>query len=151
MSRRNTDWIVVHCSATRPNQNIGAKEIRSWHKAQGWKDIGYHFVIRRDGTVEKGRAVNAIGSHVKGYNHNSVGICMVGGIGDNSWTPANNFTRAQWTSLKALVDTLIKRHPKARILGHRDFPGVSKACPCFDAKAWAAANKLPAAPTIFPR
>lgn len=150
MSRRNTDWIVLHCSATRSIQDIGAKEIRQWHKAQGWTDIGYAFVIRRDGTVEKGRGVDEVGSHVKGHNRNSVGICMVGGIGDNM-QPANNFTRAQWAALRKVVGDLVKRYPKARILGHRDFPGVNKACPCFDAKAWAAANKLPAAPAVFPR
>lgn len=149
MSRKNTNWIVLHCSATRAVQNIGAKEIRSWHKAKGWSDIGYHFVIRRDGTVEKGRSLDAIGSHVQGHNHNSVGVCMVGGIGDDM-QPANNFTRQQWAALKVLLADLVKRYPKVSILGHRDFPGVHKACPCFDARKWAADNRLPAAPSIIP-
>ena len=146
MARTKTDWIVIHCSATRPIQDIGAKEIRSWHKAKGWTDIGYHYVIRRDGTVEKGRGVDEIGSHVQGRNSRSVGVCMVGGI-DDSMRAANNFTRPQWAALKKIVADLVKRYPTARVLGHRDFPGVSKECPCFDARKWAADNKLPAAPS----
>lgn len=146
MARAKTDYIVIHCSATRAVQDIGAKEIRAWHKAKGWADIGYHLVIRRDGRVEKGRPLDAIGSHVKGHNANSVGVCMVGGLANDApWGPQNNFTAAQWTALKATVADLLKRYPKAKVLGHRDFPGVAKACPCFDAKPWAAKNGFPAA------
>ena len=140
MARKVTQFIVLHCSATRPVQDIGAKEIRSWHKAKGWSDIGYHFVIRRDGRVEKGRSVDQIGAHVAGHNHNSVGICLVGGIGNGSFSPEDNFTRAQWSALKGLVTDLRSKYPKANVVGHRDFPGVTKACPCFEAKAWAAEN-----------
>lgn len=143
MARRNTDWIVIHCSATRPVQDIGVKEIRSWHKAKGWTDVGYHFVIRRDGRVEKGRAVDEIGSHVQGHNHNSVGICMVGGISNATFGPENNFTGPQWAALKKLVADMSQKYPKARVLGHRDFPKVNKACPSFDAKQWAAQNNFP--------
>ena len=149
MARRNTDWIVLHCSATRPVQDIGVREIRSWHKAKGWRDVGYHFVIRRDGSVERGRGVDEVGSHVQGRNSRSVGICLVGGIDDNM-RAANNFTRQQWAALKTLVADLSKRYPNARVLGHRDFPGVTKACPCFDARHWATENKLPAAPDFIP-
>jgi len=145
MARKKTDWIVIHCSATRPTQDIGAKEIRKWHKDKGWIDIGYHFVIRRNGVVEKGRPVDDIGAHVAGYNSNSVGVCLVGGIGENSFAPENNFTKAQWSALKALVADLVKRYPNAKVQGHRDFPKVAKACPCFDAKPWAAANGFPVA------
>lgn len=144
MPRKRTDFIVIHCSATRAIQNIGAKEIRQWHKAQGWADIGYHFVIRRNGAVEKGRAIDAIGSHVKGHNANSVGVCLVGGLGNQApWPPENNFTREQWASLKKVVADLLKKYPKAKVLGHRDFPGVAKACPCFDAKVWAKSAGFP--------
>jgi N-acetylmuramoyl-L-alanine amidase len=146
MPRKRTDYIVIHCSATRGIQDIGAKEIRSWHKARGFSDIGYHHVIRRDGRVEKGRALDAVGAHVAGHNSNSVGVCMVGGLSDKSpWPPVNNFTAAQWASLKKVVADLLKRYPKARVLGHRDFPGVAKVCPCFPAKPWATKNGFPAA------
>lgn len=65
---RKIDRIVIHCSASPDNRDIGAEEIRQWHKSQGWKDIGYHWVIRRDGTIEQGRKEFDIGSHVKGFN-----------------------------------------------------------------------------------
>ena len=143
MRRRRTDYIVLHCSATRAIQDVGAKEIRSWHKAKGWSDIGYAYVIRRNGRVEKGRDVDAVGSHVQGHNTNSVGICLVGGLDNKTWQPVDNFTPAQWAALKTLVATLCKRYPAAKVLGHRDFPKVQKACPCFDAKVWARKNGFP--------
>jgi len=144
MARRKTDWIVLHCSATRGLQaNIGAADIRLWHKQKGWKDIGYHFVIKRDGTLENGRKVGDIGSHVQGHNTNSVGICLVGGLDDKTWKPVNNFTATQWKTLTTLVTRLTKMYPKAKVLGHRDFPKVQKACPCFDARTWAKKNGFP--------
>lgn len=145
MARTKTDFIVIHCSATRPVQDIGAKEIRVWHKAKGWRDIGYHFVIRRDGRVEKGRPVDDIGAHVEGYNARSVGVCLVGGIGDKTFQPESNFTKAQWVSLKQVIGELVKKYPKAKVQGHRDFPKVAKSCPCFAAKEWAKANGFPTA------
>ena len=145
MPRKATDFIVIHCSATRGIQDVGAKDIRKWHMAKGWKDIGYHLVIRRDGTVEKGRALDEIGSHVQGRNARSVGVCMVGGLDNKTWQPSNNFTAAQWAALKTTVAMLVKRYPGAKVLGHRDFPGVAKACPCFDAKPWATRNGFKAA------
>ena len=143
MSRKSTKHIVIHCSATRAIQDIGAKEIRSWHKAKGWRDIGYHFVIRRNGAVEKGRGVDEIGSHVQGYNAASVGICLVGGLNNDTYAPEANYTPAQWSALKTLVSSMLKKYPAAKVLGHRDFPKVAKACPCFDAKPWAAKNGFP--------
>lgn len=143
MARASTNYIVIHCSATRAIQDIGAKEIRQWHLTRGFKDIGYHLVIRRDGRVEKGRALDAIGSHVKGHNANSVGVCMAGGLNNDTYAPEPNYTPAQWAALRATVAMLLKKYPKARVLGHRDFPGVAKACPCFDAKPWAVKNKFP--------
>lgn len=144
MPRKSTDFIVIHCSATRGLQDIGAREIRAWHKAKGWSDIGYHFVIRRDGRVEKGRAIDAIGSHVKGHNANSVGVCLVGGLDNETYAPTANYTVTQWAALRDLVASLLKKYPKAKVLGHRDFAGVAKACPCFDAKPWAVKNGFPA-------
>lgn len=144
--RKATNYIVIHCSATRPVQNIGAREIRQWHKDKGWSDIGYHFVIKRDGFIDRGRPRDDIGAHVQGHNADSLGICMVGGIANAApWGPENNFTDAQWVSLKKLVADMLKLYPKAKILGHRDFPKVAKACPSFDAKAWARKNGFPAA------
>ncbi|WGL32416.1 endolysin [Escherichia phage PGX1] len=78
--RESTDAIFVHCSATKPNMNWGVREIRQSHKERGFLDVGYHYIIKRDGTVEEGRDEMAVGSHVKGHNHNSIGVCLVGGI-----------------------------------------------------------------------
>lgn len=157
-NRRATQHIVIHTSATRAIQDIGVGEIRKWHKAQGWTDIGYHFVIRRDGTVQRGRARDAIGSHVKGWNAITLGICMVGGLANKApYAPENNYTPAQWKALEALIRELLKVYPKATILGHRDLsPDKNrdgkispnewvKQCPCFEAKAWAKSRGLPAA------
>lgn len=142
--RKSTNWIAIHCSATRPSIDVGAREIGQWHRAQGWSGIGYHFVIRRNGKVEKGRALNAIGAHVAGFNATSVGVCMVGGVNQADFRkPENNFTREQWAALKTLIADLVKRYPNAKVRGHRDFPKVSKACPSFDAIAWAKKQGFP--------
>lgn len=143
MKRKATNWIVVHCSATRAIQDVGVKEIRQWHLAKGWADIGYHYVIRRSGKVETGRAVNVVGAHVEGHNADSIGICLVGGLNNDTWKPEANYTAQQWEALEKLIRTLIKTYPKAKVLGHRDFPGVQKACPCFNARTWAKKLKLP--------
>lgn len=134
-TRTATDYIVVHCAATRPSMDIGAREIGQWHKRDnGWLAIGYHFVIRRDGTVEEGRKVDQVGSHVKNYNSISVGICLVGGV-DDELKPQYNFTKEQEVSLKAKLQELKKKYPVAVIKGHRDFDS-GKACPSFDVSKW---------------
>lgn len=139
MELKDVQFITLHCSATRPTQIAGVKEIRQWHRKKGWADIGYHFVVRRDGRVEKGRPITETGAHVQGWNKNNVGICLEGGINDR-FQPENNFTREQWRALKPLVAGLREKATKAKIVGHRDFPKVDKACPCFDAKTWARDN-----------
>ncbi len=134
--RDKTEFIAVHCSATG-NQNFGAADIDRWHRKQGWQCIGYHYVIRRDGTVEEGREEDVIGSHVAGFNSVSLGICMVGGVDANDNTKAvNNFTKEQFASLKQLLIDLKVRYPQAKIQGHRDFPNVKKACPSFSVADW---------------
>lgn len=134
---RRINWLVIHTAATRPSMDIGAKEIRAWHKAKGWSDIGYHYVIRRDGTVEKGRPDARVGAHVAGHNRDSIGICLVGGVNERTLKPENNYTPAQWSSLEGLLHKLSQKYGDAYVTGHRDFPGVAKACPCFDAEPWA--------------
>ena len=134
--REKTDYIVIHCSATA-NQNFGAADIDKWHRKNGWACIGYHYVIRRDGTVEEGREEGVIGAHVADWNSVSLGICMVGGVSADDRTKAqNNFTKEQFASLKELLVDLKIRYPKAKIQGHRDFPKVAKACPSFDVAEW---------------
>jgi len=137
--RKSTDALFVHCSATKPTMDIGVREIRQWHKEQGWLDVGYHFVIRRDGTVEEGRNIDAVGSHVKDHNHNSVGICLVGGV-DSSNKFTANFTPSQMHSLRTLLDDLKVKYPNASIRAHHDV--APKACPSFDLKRWLNTNEL---------
>ena len=133
--------IVIHCSATRARADIGAGEIREWHvRGRGWRDIGYHLVIRRNGLIETGRPLDQAGSHVVKFNANSIGICLVGGAGENG--PENNFEPHQWAALKDKLLELKKAFPGAEIKGHRDFPGVGKDCPCFDVRDWLAQEGL---------
>lgn len=148
ISRDHTDLIVIHCSATKPSQHIGRAQIREWHLAKGWSDIGYHFVITRAGDLEAGRPLDQVGAHVQGFNGSSVGVCMVGGLdelGRSFQNAPTQFTPAQWSTAKILVAFLRKLYPNARITGHRDLsPDKNmdgkitpnewlKTCPGFDA------------------
>lgn len=135
MLAADVKYIAVHCAATKASQDIGVTEIDRWHRAKGWIMVGYHFVIRRDGTVEKGRAVDMPGAHVNGFNSVSLGICLVGGL-DAEGAPENNFTKAQLAALATLLASLAISFPAASVQGHRDFPGVNKSCPCFDVRSW---------------
>lgn len=138
--RPATDFIVVHCSATKASMDIGVQEIRQWHLQRGWSDIGYHKVIRRDGTVEDGRPLDVVGAHVEGFNSRSVGVCMVGGLSAFKDKGEDNFTPDQWLALKSLLRHLRQCYPSAKILGHRDMPKVIKDCPCFDVREWVTTN-----------
>ena len=126
--------IIVHCAATKPSMDIGVEEIYGWHvDGNGWSDIGYHWVIRRDGTVEEGRPEDCAGAHAKGHNNTSIGICLVGGI-DEAGDADANFTLAQYTALSKAIDAARMRHPIKKLSGHRDY--ASKACPSFDVQAF---------------
>jgi N-acetylmuramoyl-L-alanine amidase len=141
--RTRTDFIAIHCSATSEKQNFGAADIDKWHRSKGWACIGYHYVIKRDGTLEVGRKESQVGAHVADWNSVSLGICLIGGIDADDHTKAeDNYTDAQWVTLKKLLKDLKTRYPKAKIQGHRDFPKVAKACPCFDVATWLKANDV---------
>ena len=123
--------IVIHCSDVPPGVRSSAKDIDGWHKDKGWKGIGYHFVVRRDGTVETGRRLEEIGAHCVGHNKYSIGICYEGGQ-DAAGRHVDTRTPAQVTALRELVERMHAYFPKAVILGHRDL-NPTKDCPCFDA------------------
>ena len=124
--------------------DIGVAEIDEWHRAKGWNGCGYQYVIKRDGTIEDGRGRDEQGAHVAGYNAVSLGICMVGGVKESDGkTPEDNYTDAQWDSLDGLVGRMVRCYGGAVVQGHRDFPDVAKACPCFDAIAWAESKGYP--------
>jgi len=134
---RVIDMLVVHCSATTPSMNIGREQIRSWHIDRGFSDIGYHYVIRRNGDLEMGRPLGRAGAHAKGFNAHSIGICLVGGI-DETGRAVNNFTPAQWITLSFIIEGLKANFDLAddNVWGHCDLPEVRKECPCFDVQAW---------------
>jgi len=132
-------YIAVHCSATQAKSDIGKKEIDVWHRKRKMFSIGYHYVIRRNGEIEEGRERTTMGAHVRGFNHNSIGICMIGGV-DSKGKPENNYEPVQFVALKQLLNFLKTENPDAEILGHKDFPGVAKACPCFEVKEWVDKN-----------
>lgn len=132
-SRRTIKEIFVHCSATPEGKDYTVQDIRRWHKQQGWSDIGYHYVIYRNGHIEPGRNVDLIGAHCAGHNTYSIGICYIGGVARDGKTPKDTRTLTQKAALLSLLTDLKVIYPNAKIYGHRDFePG--KACPSFDAR-----------------
>lgn len=134
-TRKHTDHIVLHCSATPEGKKFTVKDIDRWHRQKGWNGVGYHLVVLLDGTVEQGRPIDAVGAHVEGWNSTSIGICYIGGVSaDDPNVAKDTRTPAQKAALESLLIDLKAKYPKAKILGHRDFPDVKKACPCFDAK-----------------
>jgi len=133
--------IVIHCSATPPSLDIGVAEIDSWHKARGWSGCGYHTVIRRSGTAEHGRALSKTPAAQRGYNKGTIALCLVGGV-DSTGDPEDNFTDDQMIMLKAEIQLLRGELDIVSIVGHRDIPGVNKACPSFDVFDWVYKNIL---------
>lgn len=121
---RVLDAIVVHCTDSPDDRDIGAVEINDWHTHQGWKGIGYHYVVRRSGKVEMGRPLALVGSHAKGYNAHSIGVVWVG---------RKNPAAEQTIALVDLVRELMAKHKIGinRIFGHCELnPG--KTCPNLD-------------------
>jgi N-acetylmuramoyl-L-alanine amidase len=131
MARKITE-IIVHCSATPEGKDYTVADIDSWHKARGFKKIGYHYVVYRDGTCHKGRSEDEIGAHCVGHNANSIGICYIGGVSSDGKTPKDTRTEEQKKALIILLRSLKERYPNATIHGHREF--ANKACPSFDVK-----------------
>ena len=133
MSANDIKYLVLHCSASRCNQDYSVELLRHDHKARGFYDIGYHFYIRKDGKKTQHRMLLEVGAHCIPYNRCSIGICYEGGL-DEDGKPANTLTKEQEERITDLLINLHKLFPKAKIVGHRDLPGASpKECPCFDA------------------
>lgn len=129
---RQINKIIVHCTATPEGREVNAETIRRWHvQDNGWSDIGYHWVIELDGSLEEGRKEHRNGAHAKGHNSDSIGVVYVGGC-DKDMKPKDTRTEAQKEELICILKDLKARYPKAEIIGHRDV--ANKACPSFDAK-----------------
>lgn len=124
---RHIDRIVIHCSASG---DVSVNTIRKWHLERGFRDTGYHFVIRQSGWIELGRPVEQSGAHARGYNAHSIGICLTGGKGG-----VMDYTEPQMDSLVTLVHGLVARHPNAFVCGHNDLTDA-KTCPNFSVTDW---------------
>ena len=129
---RPIDHIIVHCTATKADNDFHAQDINDWHRAKSWRGIGYHYVVDIDGQLEVGREISVAGAHCKAPNINatSIGIVYVGGL-DSEGNPADTRTPAQKATLRTLITALKSIWPKAEVSGHRDW--ANKDCPCFDA------------------
>ena len=131
VNKRTIRELIVHCSATPEGKDYSVDTIRQWHLQRGFSDIGYHYVIYRDGSIHIGRDESIIGAHCTGHNTNSIGVCYIGGCASDGNTPQDTRTTEQRQSLLKLLKELKAKYPKASIHGHRDF--ANKACPSFDA------------------
>lgn len=129
---RRINKIICHCSATPEGRDYTVEDIRRWHMAppNRWSDIGYHYVIYRDGTIHTGRPIGQVGAHCKGYNRYSIGVCYIGGCAKDGKTPKDTRTAEQRAAFVKLLTELHQRFPKATLHGHREF--AKKACPSFD-------------------
>jgi len=130
---RKINKIIIHCTATPEGRDVSISDVRRWHvEERGWRDVGYHFLIRLDGTIEEGRPIEQTGAHTLNHNFDSIGIAYVGGMSKDMTEPKDTRTEEQ---KDALVDLLCQLHDcyGGKIYGHRDFS--SKDCPSFDAKS----------------
>ena len=120
--------IVIHCTATPNGRETTAADIHRWHLERGWSGIGYHYVIKTDGTVESGRPEYWQGAHASGHNKGSIGIAMVG---------TDSFDEKQWSSLQDLVDSIAVKHGLnlfTDVIGHNEVS--NKTCPGFNVREW---------------
>lgn len=133
-SKRYIKELILHCTATQEGQEVTTAQIDKWHKAQGWAEIGYHYVIYLDGTVHKGRDEQKAGAHCEGHNSNSIGISYVGGV-DKHNKPKDTRTKAQKLAMYKLVQQLLKKYNLTidNVYCHNNYTNA-KACPSFAIK-----------------
>ncbi|MBU2708892.1 N-acetylmuramoyl-L-alanine amidase [Zooshikella marina] len=122
----NIEYLVVHCSDSPNSKNYSAKDIHQWHLQRKWAGIGYHKVIKRDGSIENGRPEYWVGAHVKGYNSRSLGVCLIG---------RDSFTKKQFETLEIVLTDWKCKYPNATVCGHKDL-NPQKTCPNFNVTAW---------------
>lgn len=130
---RQIDEIIIHCTATEGGTSVPIQKIESWHLAQGYDSIGYHYVIQPNGTIQVGRRISKPGAHCKGHNAHSIGIAYVGGMNDGK--PQDTRTIAQIESIQILISLLLTMYPDIKkITGHNEYS--NKACPCFNVQQY---------------
>lgn len=138
---RKIDEIIIHCTATEEGKDFTVEDVRRWHvQGNGWKDIGYHFLIYRDGSVHPGRPLDQIGAHTSGHNATSIGVCYVGGVAADRKTPKDTRTPEQKKALIELVRSLKLVFGVSNVSGHREY--AKKACPSFDVQKWRKENGI---------
>lgn len=123
--------LIIHCSAVTTFQTSSVEQINAWHHARGWSNgCGYHYVVRRNGDIERGRPDEMIGAHCLNHNRHSIGICYEGGLNADG-KPADTRTEAQKEAMRRLLTELKGKYPNAIIVGHNVLS--NKVCPCFNA------------------
>lgn len=133
-SARLIDEIIWHCAATPEGKDFTVADIRAWHKARGWSDIGYHYVVYRDGRIMVGRPIGQIGAHVAGHNTGTIGGCYIGGVAADGKTAKDTRTAAQRASMLWLTQELRGKFRAIRtVTGHNQYD-KGKACPSFDVR-----------------
>jgi len=135
--KRDITSVILHCSASGPDTTVG--DIRKWHKARGWSDIGYHMVIENNGNLKLGRDVDKEGAHCRGQNKNSIGVCLVGGVDGNGVN--HKFNKKQYNTLKIVLVGIFMSYGLLPIHGHNHF-NKNKLCPCFDVDKFLKDNGL---------
>lgn len=137
MNKRNIKYIVIHCTATPSNTTIDSIK-KYWKEKRGWGDtVGYHYIIKADGDVIQLLDESKNSNGVYAHNSESINVAYIGGI-DKAGKPKDTRTRSQENSMFDLIVALTEKYPSAKVMGHRDFPNVAKACPSFDVKMWLA-------------
>lgn len=127
MRKRKINELIIHCTATEYVIPVTVDDVRRWHIERGFDDIGYHYLIDRQGNIHVGRELSLPGAHCKGHNQHSVGICYVGGLKDG--LPADTRSFPQKESLNNLIAKLCETYPITKISGHNQYS--NKSCPCF--------------------
>lgn len=137
---RDIKYLIIHCADTRRSMDIDADDVDRWHKAKGWRGIGYNYFIKFDGTIQKGRDLAYHGAHTLGHNHDSIGICLEGGQ-DEQGNPQDTLTVDQWVSVIKIYLEAVKTYPNILLSGHNQFN--KKPCPSFDVREYSAKHGLP--------
>ena len=127
---RTINKVIIHCAGTKTNQNFDVSNIDQWHRDRGWSEIGYHYYIKLDGTIQQGRDLKRVGAHCAGYNSSSVGVCLEGGKNPDG-SKWDMCTRRQEYSVEKLLKKLGKQFPEITLHGHYEF-SKTKSCPNFD-------------------
>jgi N-acetyl-anhydromuramyl-L-alanine amidase AmpD len=127
-------FLTIHCAATPEGRDVSPQQIEAWDKAK-FGQKSYHWIVALDGSMHKSLFDGQLGAHVGKHNTGNIGVCYIGGV-DAHGNPKDTRTEAQKKSLLTLVRTYRSRYPGIKILGHRDWPNVHKACPSFDVDEW---------------